>query len=256
MTVQDRAGRVVAYCPEWKWFTLLMKIMLRTTVPPTSRKFRLITMNISATFSDKSTLGFARGISVLDLGCGTGRYFHCLRNVDRLLGVDISVEMLRQARIPVKKELIKINRIDLVCANVVDFQLPRQFDFIYSIGVFGEHVSWDLPTCDQTIWPLDAGGKLFFTVVDVFSKYSYMSKKRRLAETVNLMLPSAWKRRLRERLGTFYMTERELVAIFKKSKFRKYEIRQACFHGTIMEGCALRVHSEKISHLYLSNDKT
>src|SRR5262245_35092788 len=60
------------------------------------------------------TLSFGYGILALDLGCGTGRYFHCLRSVDRLMAVDASIEMLKQAEIPVKKEFINIDRIELI----------------------------------------------------------------------------------------------------------------------------------------------
>ena len=30
---------------------------------------------------------FGHNISILDFGCGTGRYFHCLQNVERLIGI-------------------------------------------------------------------------------------------------------------------------------------------------------------------------
>src|SRR5262245_28529618 len=63
-------------------------------------------------------------ITVLDLGCGTGRYFHCLQNVETLTAVDISLEMLRQARLPVRQEVINISRIHLVCASILDIHLP------------------------------------------------------------------------------------------------------------------------------------
>src|SRR5688572_1914734 len=33
---------------------------------------------------------FGREIRVLDLGCGTGRYFHCIQNARELVGLDIS----------------------------------------------------------------------------------------------------------------------------------------------------------------------
>lgn len=45
---------------------------------------------------------FGREISVLDLGCGTGQYFHCLEKVERLTGIDISPHMLEEARNPEK----------------------------------------------------------------------------------------------------------------------------------------------------------
>src|SRR5262245_27655561 len=97
----------------------------------------------------QSTLGFARGISVLDLGCGTGRYFHCLQNVDGLTALDGSIEMLKQARFPIRGEAISIKRINMICADVLDIPIAGNFDLIYSIGVFGEHVPWDLRTCNR-----------------------------------------------------------------------------------------------------------
>jgi SAM-dependent methyltransferase len=163
-------------------------------------------------------------IAVLDLGCGTGRYFHCLQNVQTLMGIDVSLEMVKQARSPVKGAAVTIGRVDLVSANILDIHLRGRFNLIYSIGVFGEFVPWDIGTCNRLHDMLKPGGKLFFTVVDVFSKYPYMSKKRRIAERINLILPLAWRRRLRQRLGTFYVTEREIISIFKKSKFRHFEV--------------------------------
>ena len=42
--------------------------------------------------------GFERPISVLDLGCGTGRYFPALSHVRELVGIDASESMLERAR--------------------------------------------------------------------------------------------------------------------------------------------------------------
>src|ERR1700722_865570 len=56
---------------------------------------------------------FGRPISVLDAGCGTGRYFYCLKNVKCLTGIDISQEMLRIAGSPVRQEEITAGTIEL-----------------------------------------------------------------------------------------------------------------------------------------------
>src|SRR5437870_12489987 len=66
---------------------------------------------------------FGHKISVLDLGCGTGRYFHCLQYVERLIGIDIALNMLKYARNPVKNKEINIDCIDLICANIFDFYI-------------------------------------------------------------------------------------------------------------------------------------
>src|SRR4029453_11155404 len=44
---------------------------------------------------------FLHATNVLDLGCGTGRYFHCIKNARCLVGVDASWHMLEQAKAPV-----------------------------------------------------------------------------------------------------------------------------------------------------------
>jgi SAM-dependent methyltransferase len=43
---------------------------------------------------------FDRSIDVLDLGCGTGRYFWALGGVRSLTGLDASAAMLAEARTP------------------------------------------------------------------------------------------------------------------------------------------------------------
>lgn len=170
------------------------------------------------------TRSFGRNISALDLGCGSGRYFHCLQDVESLTAIDISLDLLKEARNPVKKDLIKIDRIELICANIFDVELPRLFDFIYSIGVLGEHSPFDLYVCNKLFDLLKPGGKLFFTVVDVWSKFQFMSWKRRLAESACPVLPAVLKGIVRERLATFYMTRWELSGILRRSKFTQYEL--------------------------------
>ena len=168
---------------------------------------------------------FGYRISVLDLGCGTGRYFHCLQHVERLIGVDIALNMLKHARNPVKSDKIRANHIDLICANIFDLQIsPDSFDFIYSVGILGEVAPFDFYICNKLFSLLKPGGKLFFTVVDVYSKFETMTLKRRIAERVCPLLPSVLKSKLRERLKTFYMTDRELRGILEKSKFTQYEV--------------------------------
>ena len=111
---------------------------------------------------------FGRDISVLDLGCGTGRHFHCVDNVKQLIGVDISLHMLRQARNPVCHDRITCRRIDLICGDVVEIAMvPGSFDLIYSIGVFLGHSSFGPSMCDRLFDLLSADGKMFVTLADI-----------------------------------------------------------------------------------------
>jgi hypothetical protein len=111
---------------------------------------------------------FGRDISVLDLGCGTGRHFHCVDQVKQLIGLDISLHMLRQARNPVCHDQITCQRIDLICGDVVEIAVvPGSFDFIYSIGMFLGHSSFGPSMCNRLFDLLSADGKMFVTLSDI-----------------------------------------------------------------------------------------
>src|SRR4026209_440459 len=70
---------------------------------------------------------------VLDLGCGTGRYFHCLTKLRFLVGVDPSANMLSMAKNPVnhKAAPIKAAPIQLVQGSLHEIEFkPDSFDFM------------------------------------------------------------------------------------------------------------------------------
>jgi len=173
----------------------------------------------------KITLGFQHKISVLDLGCGTGRYFYCLKNVERLVGIDISPFMLQYARNPLKKEKIEVNTlIFLICADIFEVDFLCSFDFIYSIGVLGEYSPFDLHICNKLFDWLKPKGILFFTVVDIASRPP--SKKRRVMKFAYScpLLSSMFKNKRDDRWESCYMTETELRGIMENSKFVNYQI--------------------------------
>jgi SAM-dependent methyltransferase len=83
----------------------------------------------------------ARAFSVLDVGCGTGRYFRLFPHADLLVGLDPSVDMLEQARYAVGVETLRRPPV-LVIGKTDDIPLlPSTFDLVYCIGVLGHHVA-------------------------------------------------------------------------------------------------------------------
>jgi SAM-dependent methyltransferase len=174
--------------------------------------------------------GFGKKISVLDLGCGTGRYFHCLRNVKRLVGIDISAHMLELARDPVKSKQLDIEDIELRCGDIYSLELPDQsFDLIYSIGVVGEYSPINNILLDKFSRLLAPKGRLFFTVVDVYSRFQLPENKqvsltRRVLRKFFPMLPPLAKKYLNRTLSSFYMTDRELTTLLSKSQFATFDV--------------------------------
>lgn len=171
----------------------------------------------------RTCLSFENRITVLDLGCGSGRYLSCLQNVERLIGLDISIHMLKQVRTPVDREKIDIPRIDLVCANFLEIALPHEsFDFIYSIGVLGEHSPFDEDICDKLYDLLKPGGKLFLTVADRASKSKWIHVKKHAARFLYPLLPTAYRDKCEGRWDMFFMTAEELTNALSSSRFSEH----------------------------------
>src|ERR1051325_8808516 len=110
---------------------------------------------------------FSHPILALEVGCGTGRYFHCLTNVDELTGLDISDDMLRAAENPVRQEQISVKKIRLVRGNVyLSSFAVESFHFIYSLGMFGNGCRVTVELCKNFHECPAPGEKLYFNTVD------------------------------------------------------------------------------------------
>jgi SAM-dependent methyltransferase len=129
--------------------------------------------------------------TVLELGCGTGRYFFDLENVQKLTGVDISEDMLRAARENVKRipELSSVT--DFVNSSIEDFNTDEKFDLIYSIGTLGEYCEFSVKILERVVSFLKPGGLFFFTIVDAESYVSteHVGLKKRLYRFALKFLP-------------------------------------------------------------------
>jgi SAM-dependent methyltransferase len=194
--------------------------------------------------------GFGKKINVLDVGCGTGRYFHCLRNVKRLMGIDISAHMLDLARDPVKSKQLDVEDIELRCGDIYSLELPDQsFDLIYSIGVVGEYSPINNVLLDKLSGLLAPKGKLFFTVVDVYSRFQLPENKqasftRRALRKFFPLLPPFAKKSLNRALSSFYVTDRELTALLRKSQFATFNVSRF-EHPSGWQGAHLDCLAEK-----------
>ncbi len=104
--------------------------------------------------------------SVLELGCGTGRFFFYLCNVSQLTAVDISEHMLRAAQENLRRKPELHSVTDFVHSSIEEFETDRKFDFIYSIGTLGEYCEFNRAVLEKIITFLKPNGMFFFTIVD------------------------------------------------------------------------------------------
>jgi SAM-dependent methyltransferase len=81
--------------------------------------------------------GDLHGRSVLDLGCGSGRYLveAALRGARRVVGVDFAPEMIETSRSVVASRSVA-GVVELRCAKLETLELDGTFDLVIENGVF------------------------------------------------------------------------------------------------------------------------
>ena len=138
---------------------------------------------------------FNRPISVLDLGCGTGRHFHCFRNVKHLVGVDISPEMLKEAENPVCASEIQVQKLELQRGDIYNATFESSsFDIIICFGVFGNGCAPSETLIRKLYGWLAEGGTLLFDVFDPRSLKPFLRFRKYVRWRLQALLPNALNR--------------------------------------------------------------
>ena len=153
---------------------------------------------------------FQPPIDVLDLGCGTGRYFWALTGVRDLVGIDASSPMLAEARRPYNGDRIAAASITLIEGDLFEHDFgPARFDVIYSIGVLAEHVPLDAGVVQRAAHWLKPGGRFAFTTVHPESPSIPVTVGRRIGRSLAPVAPAPVRDRIRARLlaGGLYADE-------------------------------------------------
>jgi SAM-dependent methyltransferase len=148
------------------------------------------------------TTSFDSEIRVLDLGCGTGRYFHCIENARELVGLDLSQQMLDAARNPVRADEVTAREVTLVQGDLFSAKFPEgHFDFIYCLGVFGNGCGVDGRTCAKIREWLAPGGAWMFDATDISCLPAGMKIRKRVAAALYSRLPRSAKSWWMKRAG-------------------------------------------------------
>lgn len=161
-----------------------------------------------------------RPVEVVDFGCGTGRYFHAMGAASKLTGIDLSEHMLSQARNPVRPTAARETR--LVCGGLEQMaNFPEgSVDFIYSVGVFGEHAPLEARVLETMHRALRDGGIFYFSVLDSRPRNRVRKTlKRRLMEGLYPALPTHTRRNLDVRWLNMSFGNKDLRRIIESSPF-------------------------------------
>lgn len=192
---------------------------------------------------------FPHAIRVLEIGCGTGRYFHWLENVELLVGTDISQQMLKMAEHPLHESAVTAKEIRLVHGNVFEMEFaPESFDLIYSLGVFGYGAVWTPAIAAKVHGWLSPGGRLFF---DAIKRPHSPTRLDRLKQSVKCALypalPEAVRNRLNARQAVPMVphTARQIDKATRQAGFRECIITSQGCQSPLWNGVHLECQARK-----------
>jgi ubiquinone/menaquinone biosynthesis C-methylase UbiE len=206
---------------------------------------------------------------VIDLGCGTGRMLaECVRHGHRVLGVDLSQAMLKQARERGEREHLEF---ELVNANITQLQCIADASFDYGICLFSTLGMISGAACRQQALGhahrlLVPGGKLLLHVHNRWFSFWDRAGRRWLVRDF-------WKRlhgdvRAGDRpmpvhqgvagLALHHFSRREIVRALEAAGFRILEVRPVGLTGGLalsnswwlptLRAYGYLVAAEKINH--------
>jgi len=165
---------------------------------------------------------FTPPIDALDLGCGTGRYFHTLRGVRRLVGIDVSAPMLERASTPVDGESVAVESVELLRGDFLQHAFASgEFDLVYSIGVLAEHSPFDDAVAGRVRTWLKPGGRFAFTAVHPLSFSVPKTMKRRIGAGLLPLAAGRLRHALRRQLmrDGLYADEERLRDVLTRTGF-------------------------------------
>ena len=214
-----------------KWFSG-KEVDLYPTAAPVGEAYSVYADTLRAACANGSG-----PLSILELGCGTGRYFFFLSNVKKLTGVDISGDMLKSAALNIEKNLPALVPVtNFVNSSIEAFNTNEKYDFIFSIGTLGEYCVFNGEVLGRILSYLEPKGFLFFTIVDSesFANDEYVGLRKRMFRSVLKLFPEKIRTRFDARAliiadwKDLFLSRDQVEAVLKASPVPlKWELTKA-----------------------------
>lgn len=192
---------------------------------------------------------FPRRIRVLEIGCGTGRYFHWLDNVRLLVGTDLSERMLEYARRPVRANHVTAREIRLLVGDIYEMRFePGSFDFIYCLGVFGYGAALTRDLAGKLHQWLAPAGRLYFDAIEIPPEGKRDRFKRAIKSKVLPLLPDSLRQRIAARrsgVPVIRHTRDMVERVMEAGGFHDFALSSNYCHSPLWSGVHLECLARK-----------
>jgi SAM-dependent methyltransferase len=156
-------------------------------------------------------LGDLSGKSVLDIGCGSGRYmFRAFQNnADYVVGIDAAAGAIEQAR-KLAADLKLEDKLQFIVSDFIDFAADRKFDVIFAVGYF----DYILNPADHLKKMIDhSNGIIYASFPKLWSGFTVTRKIRLMLNRCPVRFYT--KSSIRKLLGELGVENYELRTIFR-----------------------------------------
>lgn len=227
------------------FYRILRKQALSVYTPEAAADYRLSDVDYYNFSKGKGKLAFVHNAArfhlkptILDMGCGTGRYFHCCDNAKSIVAFDLSHSMLLEARKPIAGANAPVA---LINSSLDEIEFKRlSFDLVYCMGVFGCVLPLDDSILIKVARWLKPGGAFCFDVIQGYVEPSQGTWRSRLAKKIQPYLFGPAKAYVDAKLMGFTIDRPGLDALVSE-RFEKVEIQEFAGRGRMDLLCMARI---------------
>src|SRR4030042_3027859 len=151
-------------------------------------------------------VGELKGKTVLDVGCGSGRYAleFALRGAKNVMGMDFAQGMIDLAN-SYARELSEKERCQFICGDFMDYNFENKFDYTIAMGLF-----------DYLNNPSDYLAKMkSLTCGKIIASFPKRWTWRTLIRKIRLSLAGC---------GVYFYSKRDIERLLEENQINQYEI--------------------------------
>jgi SAM-dependent methyltransferase len=151
--------------------------------------------------------GDLTGATVLDIGCGTGRYsIECAkRGAKKVMGIDFAPQMIEFSK-NIAKQMNVHNTCEFICADFLNYPFENSFDIVLALGLF-DYIKDPAP---------------------LFKKVAQLNPRKFVASFPRFTPVWGFQRHIRynwiKKCPIYYYNQKQLEHLYSEASFEEFQV--------------------------------